>query len=235
MSELSDQDWMYDELANLGYPCFAHYRKGPASYTPGRFLAHVLDLADVEPRIVEALPWLVYAFPLMEWAWLIEEMRRRGRQNRLGFLVDLAIELAEALGEADRVHQLLPQRDLLNMFKLDHEDTLCRLYRTEGMLNRRRDRRSATAARWNIVSDMYLKDLHYTPQYDENMKSCEARIPETGLHDTLKYFEVRCLKRPNHRREHLSLSRAWQDGDLTSTVRPKKQWVDRDDPEDFAP
>jgi hypothetical protein len=56
-----------------------------------------MDLSKAESRVVEALPWLVYAFPLMEWDWLIEEMRLRGRQNRLGFLVDLAIELAEAL------------------------------------------------------------------------------------------------------------------------------------------
>src|SRR5258708_39989356 len=70
MREPLNQDWMYDELANLGYPCFAHYRVGTPTYTPARFLAHVLDLPKVEPRVVAALPWLVYAFPLMEWDWL---------------------------------------------------------------------------------------------------------------------------------------------------------------------
>jgi hypothetical protein len=61
------QDWMYYELANLGYSYFAHDRGGIPTYTPARFLA----------------------LPLMERDWLIEKMRSRGRQNRLGFLVDL--------------------------------------------------------------------------------------------------------------------------------------------------
>jgi hypothetical protein len=235
MWEPLKQDWMYDELANLGYPYFAHYRGGTPTYTPARFLAHVLDLPKVEPRVVAALPWLVYAFPLMEWDWLIEEMRLRGRQNRLGFLVDLAIELADTLGETARVKRLRPQRDLLNMIKLDQEDTLCNEDMSEGMRNLSRDRRSATAAHWNLACDTELKHLHYTPQYEQNMKSCEAMIPETELHEKLKPFERRCLKRPNHKREHLSLSRAWQDGDQISTLRPRKLWVDRDDPADFTP
>jgi hypothetical protein len=234
MWEPLNQDWMYDELANLGYPCFAHYRSGNPTYTPARFLAHVLDLPKVEARVVDALPWLVYAFPLMEWDWLIREMMLRGRQNRLGFLVDLAIELAEALGETNRVQKLLPHRDLLNLIKLDKEDTLCNEDMSEGSRNLSRNRRSTTAAHWNLVCGMEVKHLHYTPQYEQNMKSCEAMIPETELHDTLKARDTRCLKRPNHKREHLSFSRSWRDGDNASTLRPKQMYVDRDDPADFT-
>jgi hypothetical protein len=112
------------------------------TYTPARFLAHVLDLPKVEARVVDALPWLVYAFPLMEWDWLIREMMLRGRQNRLGFLVDLAIELAEALAETDRMRKLLPHRDLLDLIKLDQEDTLCNDDMREGSRTLHRDRRS---------------------------------------------------------------------------------------------
>jgi hypothetical protein len=235
MWEPLDQHWMYDELANLGYPYFANYRGGTPTYTPARFLAHVLDLPKVEPRVVEALPWLVYVFPLMEWDWLIEDMRLRGRQNRLGFLVDLAIELAEALADTGRVRKLLPQRDLLNLIKLDKEDTLCSEDMREGTRNLRRDRRSTVAAHWNLLCNMELNHLHYTPQYEQNMKSCEAMIPETELHDSLRTRDTRCLKRPNHKREHLSFSRAWRDGDQASTLRPREMDVDRDDPADFTP
>jgi hypothetical protein len=235
MWEPLNQDWMYDELANLGYPCFAHYRVGTPTYAPARFLAQVLELPKVEPRVVAALPWLIYAFPLMEWDWLIEEMRVRGRQNRLGFLVDLGIGLAESLGETDRVRRLLPQRDLLNLIKLDKEDTLCNEDMREGTRNLVRNRRSTVAGHWSLLCGMELKHLHYTPHYEQNMKSCEAMIPEMELHDTLKTRDTRCLKRPNHKREHLSFSRSWCDGDQASTLRPREMYVDRDDPADFTP
>jgi hypothetical protein len=114
------------------------------------------------PGVVEALPWLIYAFPLMEWDWLIQDMRLHGRQNRLGFLVDLAIELSEALGETAHVKTLLPQRDLLNLIKLDQEDTLCIEDLPQGWRNLRRDRRSTTAAHWNLLCNVELKHLHYT-------------------------------------------------------------------------
>jgi hypothetical protein len=234
MSKPLNQDWMYDELAAFGYPCFAPHGGGTPTYTPASFLAHVLDLPEVEPRVVDGLPWLVYAFPLMEWDWLIEEMRLRGRQNRLGFLVDLAIELAETLGETARVKRLQPQRDLLNLIKLDEDETPCNEQMTEGMRTLRRDRRSTTAAHWNLACDTELKHLHYTPQYELNMNSCEAMIPETELRETLKPFERRCLKRPNHKKEHLSFSRSWRDGDQVSTLRPRKMWVGRDEPADVT-
>jgi hypothetical protein len=66
MWEPFNQAWMHDELANLGYPYFAHYRAHPYLHS-GPLSAHVLDLPEVERRVVDGLPWLVYAFPLMEW------------------------------------------------------------------------------------------------------------------------------------------------------------------------
>jgi hypothetical protein len=69
------------------------------------------------------------------------------------------------------VKRLLPQRDLLNLIKLDKEDTLCNEDIDEGMRNLVRDRRSTVAAHWNIACDMELKHLRYTPHYEQNMKS----------------------------------------------------------------
>jgi hypothetical protein len=80
--------------------------------------------------------------------------------------VSLAIELAESLGETDRVRRLLPQRDLLSLIKLDKEDTLCNEDMREGMRNLRRDRRPTAAAHRNLVCDMELKHLRYTPTTD---------------------------------------------------------------------
>jgi hypothetical protein len=65
--------------------------------------------------------------------------------------VDLAIELSEALGETALVKKLLPQRDPLNLIKLDQEDTLCNEDMPQGWRSLRRDRRSTTAARWNLL------------------------------------------------------------------------------------
>jgi hypothetical protein len=45
------QDWMYYELPNLGYSYSAHDRGGTPTYTPARFLAHVLTYQRLSPGL----------------------------------------------------------------------------------------------------------------------------------------------------------------------------------------
>jgi hypothetical protein len=64
-------------------------------------LFDALDEADLDPRIVEGLPWLALAYIDMDWEWLAQNAKLHRRQNRLGFVVALAIDLARPGGQGD--------------------------------------------------------------------------------------------------------------------------------------
>src|SRR5438046_4089119 len=79
------------DLAGFGYPGFAYLR--PRHWTPknpGEVLLSALAQDDLEPRLVEALPWLVLRYSTLDWSWVVREAKVRDLQNRLGFVVGLA-------------------------------------------------------------------------------------------------------------------------------------------------
>ncbi len=80
-----------DALGALGYPGFAYLRNGKRM-NPAELLLLALDTEDLPARVVEGLPWLPLAFPNLNWEWLLREAKVRNRQNRLGFILDLARE-----------------------------------------------------------------------------------------------------------------------------------------------
>lgn len=84
------------EFGALGYPGFS-YLRGKSHYNPARLLFLALDQDDLDRRVVEALPWLAYTYPDMDWQWLTRNAKLHDRQNRLGFVVDLAEEYAEKM------------------------------------------------------------------------------------------------------------------------------------------
>lgn len=61
-----DENDFKSELGALGYPGFS-YLRGKSHYNPGRLLFLALDQDDLDRRVVEALPWLVYTYPEMDW------------------------------------------------------------------------------------------------------------------------------------------------------------------------
>ncbi len=87
-----DENAFKAELGALGYPGFS-YLRGKSHYNPARLLFLALDQDSLDRRVVEALPWLAYTYPGMDWEWLTRNAKLNDRQNRLGFVVDLAEEV----------------------------------------------------------------------------------------------------------------------------------------------
>ena len=56
--------------------------------------------------MVEGLPWLAFAYVDMDWEWLVRNTKLHDRQNRLGFAVTLAQELAARTEHEDRATKL---------------------------------------------------------------------------------------------------------------------------------
>ena len=87
-------------LATLGYPGFA-YRRRRQSLNPAELLLRAVKTADLDARVVEALVWVALTYANLDWDWLLRQAKLDDLQNRLGFLVTLARQLAEQRGNAE--------------------------------------------------------------------------------------------------------------------------------------
>jgi transcriptional regulator with XRE-family HTH domain len=154
--------WVEGSLARLGYPGYAHRRRPGGVRNPSEVLLRALKLDDLDPRLLEALPWLLLRFGVGDCKHLVERARHLNVQNRLGFIAALAEQLAESGGafgdRAGEIRQLLAS---LEPFRLAVEDAWGRPPRTERMRKWLRAHRSATATHWNILSDLVQEHLSY--------------------------------------------------------------------------
>lgn len=148
------------ELGALGYPGFA-YLRGKARTNPARLLFLALDRDELDRRVVEALPWLVSAYPEMDWEWLTRNAKLNDRQNRLGFVVDLAEEVAEMVGDVARRKSLAQKKAVLERSRLANEDTLAHASMTQVERRWLRQNRPAKARHWNLLTDLDVRDLAY--------------------------------------------------------------------------
>ncbi len=156
----SGPDKLAHELASLGYPGFAHLRHAGAN--PAAVLLEALIQQDLEVRLAEALPWVVLNFPDLDWPWLIREVKLKDAQNRLGFIVAFAQDLAATRPQfrlaLERIGTAL---QALEHARLAREDTLCR----ESLLAVERDwlssSRSPLARRWNLLTGLTTEQLPY--------------------------------------------------------------------------
>lgn len=148
------------ELGALGYPGFAYLGK-KATVNPALLLSDGLNEPNLEVRVAEALPWVILTFPKMDWDWLLRTTKLHDRQNRLGFAVALAREVAERKDERDRDDELKDYLARLEHARLAREDTFCRDAMTQAERKWLRERRSATAAHWNLLTDMRGDRLAY--------------------------------------------------------------------------
>ena len=137
-------------LARLGYLGFAHLRRTAIPVNPAELVAGAIVHDDLDPRLVEALPWLLTTFNDLDWQWLTAQCRLLNLQNRLGFLVSLARQLAKA-GAAEH---LRAAQGTLEASRLAAEGTLCRNAMPEAERNWIREHRSSTAAHWNLVTTL---------------------------------------------------------------------------------
>jgi len=148
------------ELASLGYPGFRHLAHAPTQ-NPATLLLAAIAGSDVEVRVVEALPWVATQYHQLDWEWLIREARLRDLQNRLGFLVTLARQVAEQKCDSSTVQRLQEVQEILDRARLVREDTLCQasLSRAERQWLRRS--RPREAVHWNLLTDLQARFLPY--------------------------------------------------------------------------
>jgi len=146
------------QLAALGYPGFAHLR-AKARRNPAEVLLTALNEANLDNRVTEGLPWLALAYADVDWDWVVQNAKLLDRQNRLGFVVTMASQLASESGDPQRSGRLREYMGVLERSRLVKEDTLCHDSLTEAERKWLRSNRPAEAAHWNLLTDMKAGNL----------------------------------------------------------------------------
>lgn len=150
-----------EDLAALGYPGFSYLRpQGWQAKNPAQVLLAALACDELEPRLVESLPWLVLRYSPFDDRWLVREAKLRDLQNRLGFVVALARRLAQRRGDHDKVRVLEVLEAQLERSRLAREDTLCRRVR-EPQRRWLVEHRPEEARHWNLLTDWTVDALRY--------------------------------------------------------------------------
>lgn len=158
---LNDEE-LKAELGALGYPGFSYLRGKPAR-NPTQLLFYALNQADLDVRVVEALPWVTSTYVDMDWDWLVGHAKQHDRQNRLGFVVTLAAEFAKKTGDSARAEKLNRYRELLDPSRLEREDTLCHDSMTKAERKWLANNRSPEAQHWHLLTDLNVDHLAYVP------------------------------------------------------------------------
>lgn len=147
-------------VASLGYPGFRQLATAPMN-NPAVVLLAALASSDLEVRVIEALPWLALEYSNLNWDWVVREAKIRDLQNRLGFVVTLARQTAEKRGMSIATERLREVEHVLDRARLVREDTLCQESLTSAERRWLRRERPAEALRWNLLTDMDARALHY--------------------------------------------------------------------------
>jgi len=147
-------------LGALGYPGFEYLARPGGVSNPAAVVLTALKGHDVPPRVTEALPWVLMTFPDLDWQWLVSEAKLANLQNRLGYVVSLASELAGAGNGVRSGAHLEAVRVELEDARLAKEDTLGRNV-TEVERQYFRQHRPASAAHWNLLTTLRVEDLRY--------------------------------------------------------------------------
>ena len=155
-----DSASLAEQLASLGYPGFRQLAGAPAQ-NPAKVLFAALAAGEVEVRVTEALPWLVLEYADLDWEWLVREAKAQRVQNRLGFVVTLARQVAEAKGDDPRAAKLRRVEGFLDEFRLPGEDTLCQALLSRAERRWLRQKRTREAAHWNLLTDLRAPLLPY--------------------------------------------------------------------------
>jgi hypothetical protein len=148
-------------LASLGYPGFRQLR-GAHRKNPAVVLLAALVASEVEVRVIGALPWLVVEYSDLDWGWLIREAKLRDVQNRLGFIVTLARQVAEKRGDGPAASRLREIEEVLDRARLVREDSLCQASLSEAERRWLRRTRPVEASHWNLLTDLNAQFLPYS-------------------------------------------------------------------------
>jgi transcriptional regulator with XRE-family HTH domain len=158
--DVSTSSKLTRQLAALGYPGFGHLRG--ERINPAALMLQSLVQHDLEVRVTEALPWVLGTYPDLNWSWLIDQVKLRDVQNRLGFLVGMTKELCESKGKFRTALESLRVAEVkLEQSRLAREDTLCR--ESMSLVERRwlASNRSVLARHWNLLTGLTVDQLSY--------------------------------------------------------------------------
>jgi transcriptional regulator with XRE-family HTH domain len=155
-------DWFVSQLARLDYPGYAYRSRPGVVRHPAEVLLAALACNELEPRLVEALPWLLLHFEGFDLDRLVADAKAQDLQNRLGFTVTLARQVAErspAFG--GRLPELLRLETALEPSRLAREEPF-----GQGRPNARlrawlKRARSEAARHWNLLTDLKSEHLSY--------------------------------------------------------------------------
>ena len=159
----TDNQTLAEALARLEYPGFAYLRTRRQRKNPAAVLLTALTTDDLEARVTEALPWLLLRYAdRLDTRWLLEQAQLHTFQNRLGFVVNLARQVAEATPQyRGRVPVLTWLEQNLQKSRLASEDTLCQARMSDVRRRWLRDNRTQEAAYWNLLTDWRPEALRY--------------------------------------------------------------------------
>jgi hypothetical protein len=161
-SEAVPEHWIERALARLEYPGFVYLKKPGPRRNPAEVLLRALACDDLDPRLVEALPWLLLNFEGFDFRSLAEPAKLRDLQNRLGFVVSLAREVAEQTPRwFHRAGELCQLEESLEPSRLAREDSFGAVASGERMREWIRKNRSMAAEHWNILTDLKKEHLSY--------------------------------------------------------------------------
>jgi hypothetical protein len=97
--------------------------------------------------------------------WLVEQARKFNLQNRLGFVVSLALQVAERVSRSGqdntRVQSLRELRYNHDYSRLVKEDAFYRPPRTDSEKQWLVQNRSEDAVHWNLLTDLRPEHLQY--------------------------------------------------------------------------
>src|SRR5882762_5460481 len=161
----TDDQHLAESLAKLGYPGFAYMRTRVSKKNPAEVLLTALWQDRLEARVAEALPWVAMQYGHRTSNWLVEQARKFNLQNRLGFVVSLALQVVERVSgsgqESARVQSLRELRSKLDESRLVKEDVFYRPPRTDSEKQWLVQNRSEEAMHWNLLTDLRPEHLQY--------------------------------------------------------------------------
>jgi transcriptional regulator with XRE-family HTH domain len=160
----ADPEQLARQLAALGYPGFA-YLRGGWKRNPVDVLLAALSQPNLEARLTEALPWLLLNYPDWDRENLVRRARVDNLSNKLGFVVDMALQLAERLDppQSARLVALRALRDDLRASRLDVEGTLGQDALSLAEREWLRKNRSEVAAYWHLLTNWRPEHFPYDP------------------------------------------------------------------------
>lgn len=152
-----------EDLGELGYPGYAYLGAKRWKRNPCELLLLGLSQQDLEARLVEALPWLLMRYWDVDTRWLVDQSKLRDLQNRLGFVVGLARQAADARNpdHGSRACVLEDLERALEASKLVREDTLCQRTLTKYEREWLYQNRTELAKHWNLLTDWRAEYLRY--------------------------------------------------------------------------